>query len=165
MNIPVVTAGSGVGNLVQDLERLHGPVTVVRRCAEMPELIAACQSGIARAAIITDDAGEITAALADRLASSGVALLVLSDEENVQRRLDTLDIVHAPRNSRPEVLSDLVAEAVGRLDDGAGRAALLADPSRALSDWTGESRTGQGRGGTTDGTADCGTGRDRKSVV
>lgn len=157
MNIPVVTAGRGVGSLVQDLERLHGPVTVVRRCAELPELIAACQSGIARAAVITDDAGDVTAALADRLAASGVALLVLSDEDNVQRRLDTLDIVHAPRNSRPEVLSDLIADAVGRLDGGAGRAALLADPSRALNDWTGEFPAGRGRGMNTGGAGDCGT--------
>ena len=127
MNIPVVTVGSGVGNLVQDLERLHGPVTVVRRCAEMPELIAACQSGIARAAIVADDAGEVTAALAERLAASGVALLVLADEEGVLRRLDALNIVHAPRGSAPELLSDLVSDAVNRMKAGPGSASA-ADP-------------------------------------
>lgn len=141
MNIPVVTVGNGVGNLVQELERLHGPVTVVRRCAELPELVAACQSGIARAAIVADDAGEVTSALADRLAASGVALLVLADDEGAQQRLSALNIAHAPRGSAAEMLSGLVTDAVGQLD---GRAAstLLADPAAALRSWSLESSPG-----------------------
>jgi MinD-like ATPase involved in chromosome partitioning or flagellar assembly len=135
MNIPVVTVGSGVGNLVQDLERLHGPLTVVRRCTELPELVAACQSGIARAAIVADDAGEVTAALAERLAASGVALLVLADDEGSRERLSALSIVHAPRGSAAEMLSDLVADAVHQLD-GRPAAALLADPAGALLTWS-----------------------------
>ncbi|WP_104160536.1 chromosome partitioning protein [Arthrobacter sp. ZGTC212] len=144
MNIPVVTVGSGVGNLVQDLERLHGPVTVVRRCAELPELIAACQSGIARAAIVSDDAGEVTAALAERLAASGVALLVLADEEGALRRLDALNIVHAPRGSAPEMLSDLVADAVDRMKAGGG-SSVPADPAAALDTWAVEADGGRSR--------------------
>ncbi|MDN3481018.1 chromosome partitioning protein [Arthrobacter sp. APC 3897] len=143
MSIPVVTVGSGVGNLVQDLERLHGPVTVVRRCAELPELIAACQSGIARAAIVSDDAGEVTAALAERLAASGVALLVLADEEGALRRLDALNIVHAPRGSAPEALSDLVAAAVEGLKAGDGPA-YPADPAAALDTWAAGAHSGHG---------------------
>ncbi|MCC3267958.1 chromosome partitioning protein [Arthrobacter gengyunqii] len=150
MNIPVVTVGSGVGNLVQDLERLHGPVTVVRRCAEMPELIAACQSGIARAAIVADDAGEVTAALAERLAASGVALLVLADEEGVLRRLDALNIVHAPRGSAPEVLSDLVSDAVDRMKTGPVSAST-ADPAAALDGWAMEADGGFRRLGEAGG--------------
>ena len=149
MNIPVVTVGSGVGNLVQDLERLHGPVTVVRRCAELPELVAACQSGIARAAIVADDAGEVTSALAERLAASGVALLVLADDEGSRKRLNALSIVHAPRGSTPETVSDLVSDAVRQLD-GAMAATLLADPAGALRAWPVDASGGQVRlaGGT-----------------
>ncbi len=150
MNIPVVTVGSTAGNLVQDLERLHGPVTVVRRCAEMPELIAACQSGIARAAIVAGDAGEVTAALAERLAASGVALLVLADEEAVLRRLDALSIDHAPRGSTPEVLSGLVSDAVDRMKTGGGPG-YPADPAAALNDWAGEAGTRYHRQGTAGG--------------
>ena len=135
MNIPVVTVGNGVGTLVQDLERLHGPVTVVRRCAELPELIAACQSGIARAAIVADDAGEVTAALAERLAASGVALLVLSDDESSRERLSALSIAHAPRGSAAGLLAELVSDAVNQLEDGAA-SALLADPAAALRAWS-----------------------------
>ena len=52
MSIPVVTVGQTQEDLVDGLERLHGPVTVVRRCAELTELLAACQSGLARAAVV-----------------------------------------------------------------------------------------------------------------
>lgn len=134
MSIPVVTLGSGVGSIVQDLERLQGPVTVVRRCAGLPELIAACQSGIARAAIVEDDAGEVTAALADRLAASGVALLVLADQEAVKSRLDALHIVHAPRGSTAQTLSGLVTEAVNQVREG-NAATLLADPADPFRAW------------------------------
>ena len=43
-------------DVVGGLERLHGPVTVVRRCAELTELLAACQSGLARAAVVAEAA-------------------------------------------------------------------------------------------------------------
>ena len=135
MSIPVVTLGSGVGSIVQDLERLHGPVTVVRRCAELSELIAACQSGIARAAILADDAGDVTAALVDRLAASGVALLVLADQEAAKARLDALKIAHAPRGSTADVLSGLITEAVHQMH-GQDTPTLLADPARALGTGT-----------------------------
>ena len=54
MSIPVVTVGEAREDLVGGLERLHGPVTVVRRCAELAELLAACQSGLARAAVVAE---------------------------------------------------------------------------------------------------------------
>ncbi|WP_329609364.1 hypothetical protein [Arthrobacter sp. ATA002] len=154
MNIPVVTVGNGVGNLVQELERLHGPVTVVRRCTELPELLAACQSGIARAAIVADDAGEVTAALAERLAASGVALLVLADDDGARQRLSALSILHAPRGAAAEVLSGLVSDAVDLLERRTA-STLLADPAAALSAWTLDSMGGparpSGRGGTPGG--------------
>lgn len=137
MSIPVVTVGGATGTLVQDLERLHGPVTVVRRCAELSELISACQSGIARAAIVADDAGDVTSALAGRLAAAGVALLVLTDDEASGRRLEALDISHAPLSAAPETLAGLVSEAVRLLDGGAGVRGLpgLADTAAALGEW------------------------------
>lgn len=179
MNIPVVTVGNGVGNLVQDLERLHGPVTVVRRCTELPELVAACQSGIARAAIVADDAGEVTSALAERLAASGVALLVLADDEGSRRRLNALSIVHAPRGSAAEMLSDLVSDAVRQLD-GRTAATLLADPAGSLRTWPLDASEGQirsaGRTGAPDGRSthgeeegkageENGDGEDREGTI
>src|SRR6476619_6922503 len=101
MSIPVVRVGQRQEDLVGGLERLHGPVTVVRRCTELPELLAACQSGLARAAVIalTGDADE-----AARLRKIGVA--------------STLASVEAAE------LSERIADAVAQLT-GAARPANL----------------------------------------
>ncbi len=135
--IPVVTAGSGTAELVQGLERLQGPVTVIRRCSELSELIAACQSGMARAAIVDDDAGELTASLADRVKAAGVALVVLADDPAARTRLDQLGVAHASSTLDSAALADLVAAAVRTLDElGPERTgSSIADPAEGLRRW------------------------------
>ena len=93
MSIPVVTVGQSREDLVGGLERLHGPVTVVRRCGELAELLAACQSGLARAAVIAEGAGELTASLVDRLAAVGVSIVALSDDPGEEGRLRSIGVV------------------------------------------------------------------------
>ena len=136
--IPIVTSGTGAAELVQGLERLQGPVTVIRRCGELTELIAACQSGMARAAIVDDDAGELTASLAERLAAAGVALVVLADDDEAKTRLETLGIQHASRSLASTALAALVAEAVAEQEElfvARGSASSLADPAETLRRW------------------------------
>lgn len=88
MSIPVVTVGDSGEDLVGRLERLHGPVSIVRRCSELAELLAACQGGLARAAVVAEGSEDLTASLVDRLSAVGVAVLALTDspEENVRLR-------------------------------------------------------------------------------
>ncbi len=136
--IPVVTSGSGTAELVQGLERLQGPVTVIRRCSELSELIAACQSGMARAAIVDDDSGELTASLADRVKAAGVALVVLADDPDARTRLDQLGVAHASPGLESAALAALVADAVQALEElGPERNARssLADPAEGLRKW------------------------------
>lgn len=136
--IPVITSGSGTAELVQGLERLQGPVTVIRRCSELSELIAACQSGLARAALVEDDAGELTASLADRVAAAGVALVVLADDPDARNRLDRLGVRHASRNLDSPALAELVAAAVLAMESrgqGPGERSSLADPAEGLRHW------------------------------
>lgn len=136
--IPVVTSGSGAADLVQGLERLQGPVTVIRRCSELSELIAACQSGMARAAIVDDEAGELTASLADRVMAAGVALVVLADDPEVRARLGQIGVQSAPRNLESTALAEMVAAAVQTMEaQGPGQAArsALADPAEGLRRW------------------------------
>ena len=80
MSIPVVTVGSAQEAVVGGLERLHGPVTVVRRCSELAELIAACQSGLAVAAVISEGCEELTTTMVDRLGAVGVSIIALTDD-------------------------------------------------------------------------------------
>ena len=69
------------------LERLQGPVTVVRRCSELAELIAACQSGLAVAAVISEGCEELTTTMVDRLGAVGVSIIALTDDPAEAKRL------------------------------------------------------------------------------
>ncbi|WP_155848517.1 AAA family ATPase [Arthrobacter sp. 35W] len=110
-SVAVVTVGDGPSGLVEGLERLHGPVTVVRRCAALSELLAACQSGLARAAVIAADTQELTATLVDRLAAVGVAVVALAQEPGEVARLSGLGVVVASPAAPAEVLAARICAA------------------------------------------------------
>lgn len=125
MSIPVVTVGQSREDLVGGLERLHGPVTVVRRCAELPELLAACQSGLARAAVIAEGSEGLTASLVDRLGAVGVAIIALTDSADEAARLQGIGVASALTGVESAVLSDRIAEAVAQVTGGGPRDAYL----------------------------------------
>ncbi|WDF32414.1 P-loop NTPase [Arthrobacter agilis] len=113
MSIPVITLGAGANAYGPGLEQLRGPVTVVRRCGELAELIAACQAGLARAAIIAPGAADLSASLIDRLRFAGVVVVALSDG-GAGPRIDGVDYVDA--TIEPTALADAVSRAVDRFD-------------------------------------------------
>jgi MinD-like ATPase involved in chromosome partitioning or flagellar assembly len=121
MSIPVVTVGQSREDLVGGLERLHGPVTVVRRCAELAELLAACQSGLARAAVVAEGCEGLTASLVDRLGAVGVAIIALTDSAEEAARLRGIGVASALTGVESAVLSDRIAEAVDHLTGGGPR--------------------------------------------
>ncbi|MGG5173668.1 AAA family ATPase [Pseudarthrobacter sp. J1763] len=140
MSIPVITVGSTEEDLVGGLERLHGPVTVVRRCTELAELIAACQSGLARAAVVAGGSEELTASLIDRLHAVGVAVVALSDVPEERARLSSIGVGVAPLAVEPGVLAERLSEAVRQLSGNSrsrpesglgGFNSAYADPSDA----------------------------------
>ncbi|TQJ60423.1 MinD-like ATPase involved in chromosome partitioning or flagellar assembly [Arthrobacter sp. SLBN-83] len=135
MNIPVVTVGQSREDLVGGLERLHGPVTVVRRCAELPELLAACQSGLARAAVVADGSEGLTASLVDRLGAVGVAVIALTDNAEEAARLRKIGAASALTGVESAELSDRIADAVAQLTGAArpGSLSAAADPAAALA--------------------------------
>lgn len=112
MNIPVITYGNSQDNVVSGLERLHGPVTVVRRCAELTELLAACQTGLARAVVISDGTEELTASLVARLDAVGVSTVALTDEQGEAERLGAIGVVPAAAGISPGDLAGAISEAV-----------------------------------------------------
>lgn len=116
MSIPVVTLGAAASAHVPGLEQLRGPVTVVRRCDGLADLVAACQSGLARAAIIAPGAAELTASLVDRLRFAGAAVVALTDGAPGPDPVDGVEYVGATVEAA--VLADAVTRAVGRFGDG-----------------------------------------------
>jgi hypothetical protein len=114
MSIPVVTVGPSQEVVVEGLERLQGPVTVVRRCAELAELMAACQSGLAVAAVVAEGCEELTTTLVDRLGAVGVTVVALTDDPAETTRLHSIGVVAAVSGIEPASLASTISEAVGR---------------------------------------------------
>lgn len=115
MSIPVVTVGHSSEDLVGGLERLHGPVSVVRRCDELAELLAACQSGLARAAVVAEGSEELTASLVDRLAAVGVAVLALTDRPEESARLRSIGVAAELPGVDAAALAARITSAVAQL--------------------------------------------------
>lgn len=135
MNIPVVTCGLTARECVTGLEKLRGPVTVVRWCADLPEVIAVCQTGLARAVILSTDAGELTASLVERFRNAEVAVVVLSTDEKDRHRLDALGVTHTGADVGAASLAGMVEAAVKLAAEGPGPGGggiSYADPAVAL---------------------------------
>lgn len=115
MSIPVVTVGHTRQDLVGGLERLHGPVTVVRRCSALAELLAVCQGGLARAAVVAAGSEELTASLVERLQSAGVAVIALADDPAEVSRLRELRAATAATGLEAAELAVCIADAVEEL--------------------------------------------------
>jgi Mrp family chromosome partitioning ATPase len=128
MSIPVVTVGQAQEDVVGGLERLHGPVTVVRRCAELTELLAACQSGLARAAVVAGGSEGLTASLVDRLGAVGVAIIALTDSTEEAARLRGIGVASALTGVESADLASRIAEAVSQLTGIPQAAAPLSAP-------------------------------------
>lgn len=153
MSIPVVTVGDSREDLVGRLERLHGPVSVVRRCNELAELLAACQGGLARAAVVAEGSGELTASLVDRLSAVGVAVLALTDSPEETARLQGIGVAAELTGVDAAALASRITGAVAQLE-GADpwlrqRASRGIDDAGAASGPSGAgSAEGMGRSGT-----------------
>jgi len=121
VSIPVITLGAVASAFVPGLEQLRGPVTVVRRCNDVVELIAACQTGLARAAIIAPGAVELTASLVDRLRFAGVVIIALSDGVPTSGAAALEGVEYVESSVGPAALAEAVGQAVERFDAGAAR--------------------------------------------
>lgn len=118
MSIPVITLGAVASAYVPGLEQLRGPVTVVRRCEELPELVAACQTGIARAALIAPGV-DITESLVERLRFAGVVVVALAENPNDNGAAGIEGVEYVESSVEPAALAGAVSRAVDRFDSGA----------------------------------------------
>ena len=112
MNLPVVTGGRAARECVTGLEKLRGPVTVVRWCNDLAEVIAVCQTGLARAVILSPDAGELTSSLIELFENADVAVVALADDDGSRSRLDALGIRHTTGDVAAATLASIVETAV-----------------------------------------------------
>jgi MinD-like ATPase involved in chromosome partitioning or flagellar assembly len=134
----VVTAGSGQpweSDLVTSLERPGSPLTVVRRCADIGEVLATAATGRARIAVVDGSLRRFDTEAVQRLRSSGVAVVGVfaAGDARSRTRLERLGLsaLVGDTDGVDAVLS-VARQAVSEFrppDDAAGASA---DPIRAL---------------------------------
>ncbi len=142
--LPVLTAVTGrwEARLVSGLERQRPTVEVVRRCADLADLLATVASGQARAVVVSADLRRLDGEALARLRSDGCAVVVLVEpgDDGAERRLRQLGIEQVlPADADAVTVAAALAEAVRALDadPGAGGPAArhaFGDPRHALPD-------------------------------
>lgn len=111
MRLPIVVIGPDFGEVGGQLSQPARSVVVVRQCEELAELIAACQSGAARVAVVAGGTSDVTMTLVDRLLAVGAGIVGLSDDDGERRRLEGLGAFAAPADVSGEQFEELVAAA------------------------------------------------------
>jgi MinD-like ATPase involved in chromosome partitioning or flagellar assembly len=138
--LTVLTAvvGAREAPLVSGLERSSAGVQVVRRCADLVELLSAAAAGLARAAVLSADLQRLDRDAIAQLATVGVAVIGLFDPQDAAaaRRLADLGVQHVlPADTPTEEIAAAVLSAVADLSEHQTRAARnrlgIADPGLA----------------------------------
>ena len=130
--ITAVTGGAWEAALVGELDRADHGVTVVRRCVDVPDLLAVAATGIAQAALLSAELRRLDAETVGRLAAAGVAVvgLVEQGDDAAAGRLRQLGVAHVlPAETQPAVIARALREAV---TGAAGPGRDIADPRAAL---------------------------------
>jgi MinD-like ATPase involved in chromosome partitioning or flagellar assembly len=141
MSVPVLTAVTGASweaDLVSELGRADHGLTVVRRCVDLAELLAAAAAGTARAALLSSDLRRLDRDAVVRLAAAGVAVVGLVDPGDVdaERRLRQLGVGQVlPATAGAATIAEAVVRAVSALATSEA-ARVVGDPRDALPQLT-----------------------------
>jgi MinD-like ATPase involved in chromosome partitioning or flagellar assembly len=135
MALQVFTAVTGAAwesELVGALDREDHGVTVVRRCVDVADLLAAATTGIGQAALLSAELRRLDGSTVARLTAAGVAVvgLVEPGDSAAAERLRRLGVLRVlPADAEPERIAQALREAV----TGAHPAGHdVADPRGAL---------------------------------
>ena len=124
MTVPVLAAVTGASweaALVAGLERTPTGITVVRRCVDLADLLAAASTGTARAALLSAELRRLDRDALARLAAARVAVVGLfsAGDEEAETRLRQLGVVHVlSADSPPTDISAAVSAALGEQEAG-----------------------------------------------
>jgi Flp pilus assembly CpaE family ATPase len=135
MALQVFTAVTGAAwesELVGALDRDDHGVTVVRRCVDVAELLAAAATGTGQAVLLSAELRRLDAATVAGLTAAGVAVvgLVEPGDEPAADRLRQLGVARVlPADAEPEVIAGALRDAVS---GGAPAGRDVADPRAAL---------------------------------
>lgn len=138
MRLPILTAVRDPrweSGLVSAFERADHGLTVVRRCVDLADLLAAAAAGTARAVLLSADLRRLDRDALARLGMAGLAVVGLTPpgDEGADRRLRQLGVRFVlPADAASEVIAQAVLEAVTQLGADAGPSMRYADPLAGL---------------------------------
>lgn len=139
MSVPVLTAVTGASweaSLVANLERSPAGITVVRRCVDLADLLAAAAAGTARAVLLSAELRRLDRDALARLAAARVAVvgLVTPGDGQAEQRLRRLGVRHLLAADAPAAdISTAVSKALAE-EAGEAPSASYSDPLAALPD-------------------------------
>ncbi len=139
MSVPVLAAVTGASweaALVAGLERTPTGITVVRRCVDLADLLAAAATGTARAALLSAELRRLDRDALARLAAAHVAVVGLyaPGDEQAELRLRQLGVVHVlGADAAPSDIAGAVAAALGeQAGEDASGSSSWSQPMRSL---------------------------------
>lgn len=134
--VSLVAVGDTDAAVIDELAGHRAAVRVVRRCPELAQLLAACQSGLAQVAVVAQFANELTATLVDRLAAVGVSVVAVAATPEEASRLRAIGASAVPEQVTAAGLVEAISAAVeGRRHPGsAGFSVPLPTPDPPRSD-------------------------------
>lgn len=136
MALQVYTAVTGAAwesELVGALDRTDHGVTVVRRCVDVADLLAAAATGTGQAALLSADLRRLDGDTVSRLNAAGVAVVGVVDagDERAAERLHRLGVGRVVRvDAAPEEIAQALRDAVAGIPAGEHD---VADPRAALA--------------------------------
>ncbi|MDO5751438.1 hypothetical protein [Arthrobacter sp.] len=112
MAVTVIAVGDTEAAVIDELAQKQGRLRIVRRCPELAELLAACQSGVAQVAVVARFTEDLTATLIDRLTAVGVSVVAVADSPEEARRLRGIGATVVTAHVTTLLLTDVVCEAI-----------------------------------------------------
>ncbi len=160
MSTPILTAGSGQSwenDLVAALDRQGSPMTVLRRCVDIGDVLAIATTGQAAVAVLAADLRRLDTDAVERLRACGVAVVGVcpSADRRASERLDRIGITSVVLDDAgTDAVVSAARLAVAELAARRGHPQGLSDPRPALPPSTGDDGGDDGTGRASEGTPD-----------
>lgn len=107
MRVALAVWGDGE-DWTQRIEQLHGDVTVVRQCEDLPEAVSLAESGLIDATLLTGSLAGVEAELLDALLAAGTAVIALVADPEIAARLRALGVAVESPLTEPQSVADLI---------------------------------------------------------
>lgn len=114
-HVPVATTVSPEHDHVTALEQLRGPVTVIRRCESLAELVSVARAGLAEAVLVAGDVDLLTLTFLESLDAGThrpIAVVALAPSPAERDRLAGLGVPVLASDAPAQEVADLVIESV-----------------------------------------------------